>query len=271
MTESLELPGARLAYDVAGEGSAIVLLHAWIADRRMWDPVVPALARRRRVVRYDARGFGETIATAAVPYSNRADLVALLDHLDIERAAVVGASGGGTIALDTALAFPDRVSAVVSVAGGISGFDGGSTPDEEPAFAESERLEEARDWDALVELEMRIWVDGLGRGPDRIPDVRRQVAEMDREVYRRHADDDLSGMTPLEPRATGRLRDVRTPALALVGELDTSGARATARRLAAEIPNVRLEVWPDVAHMPSMEHPERFVRLVEEFLDDVGA
>jgi 3-oxoadipate enol-lactonase len=271
MSSYLERPDARIAYDVSGDGPTVILLHAWIADRRMWDEVVAALAPDHRVVRYDARGFGDTIATAPGAYSNRADLIALLDHLGIGRAALVGSSGGGTIALDTTLEFPDRVTALVTVAGGISGFDGGASRAEEPLFAEAERLEEARDWDALVEAEMRIWVDGRGGTPERVPDVRRRVAEMDRDAYRRHADDDLSGMTPLDPRASARLAEVRAPVLAVVGDLDTSASQATARRIAAEVSHGRLEVWSGVAHLPSMEQPERFVRLVRSFLDEVRA
>jgi 3-oxoadipate enol-lactonase len=272
MSDVLERPGARIAYDVTGNGPPVVLLHAWIADRRMWDDVVPALARHRRVVRYDARGFGGTVATEpGLAYSNREDLVALLDHLGIARAALVGASGGGTIALDTALEFPDRVSALVSVAGGLSGFDGGTTEEEAAIEAELERLEEAAEWDALVELEMAFWVDGLGRPAERVADVRRRVAEMDRATYERHADDDLGGMRPLEPRATGRLAELRAPVLVVVGDLDATAAQATARRIAADAPNARLEVWPGVAHMVSMERPEQFVRLVEAFLDEAGA
>jgi 3-oxoadipate enol-lactonase len=270
-TSFLELPGARLAYDVTGQGPAVVLLHAWIADRRMWDDVVPGLAARRRVIRYDARGFGETVVDDAVEYSNRRDLIALLDHLRIERAALVGSSGGGTIALDTALEFPERVAAVVSVAGGISGFDAGPTADEEAIFAEAERLEEARDFERLVEAELAIWVDGRGGSPDRVRDVRRRVAEMDSDGYRRHADDALDGMQPLEPRATGRLGEVRVPVLAIVGDLDTSSSQATAGRIAAEVPGARVEEWPRVAHLPPMEQPGRFVETVASFLDEVGA
>jgi 3-oxoadipate enol-lactonase len=122
-----------------------------------------------------------------------------------------------------------------------------------------------------VEAELRIWVDGRGGSPDRAPEVRRRVAEMDADVYRRHADDALDGMQPLEPRATARLAQVRVPVLAIVGDLDTSSSRATAARIAAEVPAARIEVWPGVAHLPPMEQPGRFVETVAAFLDDVGA
>ncbi len=268
---ALPVPGGLLSFDVTGDGRPVVLAHAGIADRRMWDDVVPALARTRRVIRYDARGYGRTVTTEPVPYSNRQDIVDLLDHLGIDRAALVGASRAGTITLDTAIEFPSRVAAVVSVAGGISGFDGGETEVEADAFREVDRLEEARDWEQLVAREMELWVDGLGQGRDRVPEVRRRVAEMDLEAYRHHADEPLDGVLPLRPPAVDRLGEVRVPVLAIVGTLDTSGTLAAAGTIASEIAGARLVELPGVAHMVSMEVASRFIEIVESFLDEVGA
>src|SRR5688572_27527871 len=99
------VPGGRL--NVVDEGSPgdppIVLLHAGIANLRSWDELVPALSRAGyRVVRYDARDFGSS-TTDDVEFSDRADLIAVLDALGIDRAALVGNSRGGRIALDTAI------------------------------------------------------------------------------------------------------------------------------------------------------------------------
>ena len=109
-----DVAGGRLAYDVEGEGSALVLAHAGICDRRMWDSVWETLVARHRVVRYDARGFGESGPTTA-SFSPRADLVALLDHLDIDRAALCGVSFGGRIVLETGVEYPQRVGALALV------------------------------------------------------------------------------------------------------------------------------------------------------------
>ena len=109
-TAVLERPGARLVYEVTGEGPAVVLIHGFGLDMRMWDPQVGPLAARFRVVRYDCRGFGASGPfDPAVPYTHAGDLVALLDHLDIGGAVLAGLSFGGRVALQTALAAPDRV------------------------------------------------------------------------------------------------------------------------------------------------------------------
>ena len=91
---SIDVPGASLAWSVAGEGEPIALVHAGIGDQRMWEPLLARLAPTRMVVRYDMRGFGQTIAEAG-PFSPVDDLVAVLDALELDAVMVVGASFGG--------------------------------------------------------------------------------------------------------------------------------------------------------------------------------
>src|SRR5947209_8694969 len=97
--------GTDLYYEELGEGHPVILLHAGIADSRMWDEQMPVLAERYRVVRYDLRGFGRSKMVAGA-FSHRADLAALLDALGIASAALVGCSFGGRVATEFALEFP---------------------------------------------------------------------------------------------------------------------------------------------------------------------
>src|SRR5216683_6188081 len=100
VTAVLERPGARLVYEVTGDGPAVVLIHGFGLDMRMWDPQVEPLAARFRLVRYDCRGFGASGPfDPAVPYTHADDLVALLDHLGIGDAVLAGLSFGGRVAL----------------------------------------------------------------------------------------------------------------------------------------------------------------------------
>ena len=93
---TLETNGAQIAFEVEGTGEPVVLIHAGVADLRMWDDQVAALRDSYRLIRYDTRGFGRT-ETDAVEFSNRADIAALLDHLGEASAHVVGLSRGGRI------------------------------------------------------------------------------------------------------------------------------------------------------------------------------
>jgi len=129
-TSHLEVPGGRLPVVDEGTGPPIVLLHAAVADLRAWDAMVPALvAAGYRVIRFDARDFGGSTGDD-VPFTNRADVVAVLDSLGLERAALVGNSRGGMTAVDTAIESPERVIAVVGVGAGIGGFEGVPKPEE---------------------------------------------------------------------------------------------------------------------------------------------
>ena len=278
MTDLLvPVPGSRL--HVVDEGSPsdppILLLHAGIADLRAWDDLVPRLTERGlRAVRHDARGFGGTV-TEDVEYSNRADAIAVLDHLGIARAVLVGNSQGGQIAFDTAIEFPDRVAAVIGVGAGLGGFEGPVTPEEVATFERMDALEEALDsaagderarlLDEMLDLDTRTWVDGVGQSEDRVAaDIRDAVRRMNAEHY---AADRVQGRRiPLRPAAATRLAELRCPVLAVAGDLDVSDVAATGQHLADAAPDARAVILPGVAHMIGMEAPDRLAEVILEFL-----
>jgi 3-oxoadipate enol-lactonase len=270
MTETfVAVPGGRLHTLDAGDPSdpAILLLHAAVADLRAWDEVVPPLADAGyRVVRYDARGFGES-TTEDVDYSTRADALAVLDVLGIGRAAFVGNSRGGQIAFDTAIEFPERVVAVVGVGAGLGGFEGEPTPEELAVFEEGDALESAEeiDVDALVDLETRVWLDGIGQPESRLPAaIRERFRAMDAAIY---APVRVTGRhISLEPSAGNRLADLRCPVLAIAGAFDVSDVAQTARHLEANAPDARALIMPGVAHMIGMEVPGQLAALIVDFL-----
>ena len=268
-TTIVPVPGGRLHVVDAGDPGhpAIVLMHAGIADLRAWDDMVgPLVDAGYRVVRYDARGFGAS-TTDDVEFSNRADLVAVLDALGLGTAALVGNSRGGQIAFDTAIEHPERVVAVVGVGAGLGGFEGESTPEEIALFQQMEALEEAADPDpdAIADIDVRVWVDGPGQPETRVPAaIREKVRLMDAPQY---AADHVGGRPiPLDPPAAARLADLRCPVLAVAGDLDVSDVAQTARHLEANAPDARAVVLPGVAHMIGMEVPDELAALIVEFL-----
>ncbi len=258
----LETNGARIRYEVAGQGEPVLFIHAGVADMTMWDGQVEALRDAYRVIRYDTRGFGRT-ETEAVPFSNRADVAAVLDHAGESSAHVVGLSRGGMIALDFALEFPDRVRSLTVAAGGIGGR---MSPAELPesTWEEPERLIEAKDWDAIAEWETAFWADGPGQPRDRVPQVRERVHGWILENYR--AEKVEGEPQPLKPPAAEWLGDLRVPLLVLAGTLDDPGTTESMRYLASVVPNARLEEF-ETAHLINLEQPERFNRVLREFLD----
>lgn len=262
----VEVAGARLWCEEVGEGEPVVLLHAGIGDSRMWDGQVAALAGRFRVIRYDARGFGRSEA-ARGSFSPRADLAAVLAALGVGRAHLVGLSMGGAVALDAALEVPDLVASLVLAATRPSGLepsaalrDGWAVVDAAVAVGELDRANE---------LELAMWVDGPNRSPGEVdPAVRELVRAMNGPLL---AGPDEGEERSLEPPAAGRLGDVRVPTLVLVGDQDQPDVLAGADLLARDIPGARRETIAGTAHVPNLERPEEFNRLVRAFLAEIGA
>ena len=266
-------PGGRtaggIAFDDEGSGEPVVLLHAGVADRRMWGVHVPALAGAHRVVRSDARGFGESLPPTG-PWSHHTDLLALLDELLISRAHLVGTSMGAGIAVEAALARPDVVASLVLAAPGGALF-GEAPPELRPVWTAEVDALDAGDLDAAVDVNLRAWVDGPDRTPETVdPEVRAFVGRMQREAFELPEwDTESAPEHELSPPASGRFAELRCPVLVIVGENDQPSVIASAERIAAEAPDVRFAVWPGVAHMLTLERPDTFVDAVLAFLEEV--
>lgn len=259
--------GARLYHEIVGDGEPLVFVHAGIADRRMWDGQIGAFARLYRVIRYDMRGFGRS-AMIEGAYAHHQDLRALLDYLGIERAFLVGCSMGGRTTIDFALEHPGRARALVLVGSAVSGLDDGEDP---PAqWEELVAADEAGDLERVSELEVQIWVDGPYRGPDRVdPGVRDLVREMNLIALQNEASG-LGAESSLTPPAVNRLAEIRIPALVIVGDRDQPKTTRAADLLHRNIPHARRVVMPRTAHLPNMESPQEFNRIVLEFLEGLG-
>ena len=252
---------SELYYEVAGTGEpTVILIHGGLLDCHMWDEQFELLARNNRVVRYDADAHGRSPLPPDM-YWDHMSLRELMNHLEIERAVLVGLSLGGRIAIDMALEEPDRVEAVVAVSSGLSGYK-----------FESEYLLEHRDvmiqawkageFDTVVEEFQRCWTDGPHRAPEDVdPVVREKVRAMARNGLE-HA---MEGRM-IDPPAIDRLDELQLPMLVVLGELDMPGIHEISEMLVAANPNAELVTIPDVAHMVNMETPERFNELLLEYL-----
>lgn len=263
-----DVDGGRLYYEMEGEGPAVVLLHAGIADLRMWDDQFAECAKAYRTIRYDARNYGRS-TDADKGFWNHEDLRAVMDHLGIERAALVGVSMGGGAALDFALTYPERVTALVPVAPGLSGFP---YDDDKALVRGREEINaawEAGDRDRTIELIVRLWVDGPERAPEDVDaTVRKRVAEMLAVGYDKG---DRPEELELDPPAASRLSEIRAPTLVIYGDSDVRALVEASKLVAAGAPGARLAVMAGVAHVPNMEKPGEFNRLVLDFLASVGA
>jgi 3-oxoadipate enol-lactonase len=236
-----------LAHDVAGSGTAVLLLHSGVASREQWDPQWEALTASHRVVRVDLRGFGESPLPAESGWSDSADLLALLDELGIDQVAVVGSSYGGRIALELASVAPQRVSRLLLLCSAYPGFP--TTPDVEEFGEAEETLLEAGDIEGAVRLNVETWL-----GPDADEAARAELARMQRHNFEVQlpAADDLGPARPEVDAAT-----IEVPATVFSAGHDLVHFQDVARHLAEVMPHARLVELAWAGHLPNLERPEQ--------------
>ena len=259
---AIERDGAYVHYDVTGEGPPLLLGHSLFCDGRMWEDVLPALARRYRVHNIDARGHGRS--TWREPFlleDLAADWLAIMDKEKIERALLGGLSMGGMTAMRLALAHPERAAALVLL---------DTSADPEPAIdrvaylllAEVQRLTGlARPFAPLIERKFfgrttrRERRDVVERGLERILEKdARAFYPATQAVFRRNG-------------ILERLGEIRCPTLVIVGEEDPATPPARAERIASAIPGAELVRIPRAGHLSPMEQPAAVEAAMLGFLD----
>ncbi|MFG1808907.1 alpha/beta fold hydrolase [Streptomyces sp. NPDC049040] len=256
----LEDDRGRLCYVVEGEGPPVVLVHAGVADHRMWDAVVPALAEGHTVIRYDLRGFGES-APPSGPFGETDDLRRLLDHLGHDRVRLVGASFGCLVAVEFTLTHPGRVHSLALFSppwpgsprsAELSGYD----------RAEAAALA-AGDLDTAVRVNLDMWLRGPSRGWE---DVAPGLAEALRGPLRTSLvnQDTVEGYS--EDTDAGVAADIAVPTLVGIGLLDVADFQAFGRRHAAEIPGAALVEFPGAAHLIPLDAPAELTAVLRDFL-----
>lgn len=259
----IAVSGASVWVEAAGSGPAIVFLHAGVADSRMWDSEFKAFQATNRVVRLDLRGFGKT-QLVAEKFSYHGDVLAVMDSLGIDKATLVGCSFGSNVAIDVALTAPKRVERLVMISPSIG--DGGESPDIR-AFGEREEAALGRgDLDGATEENLRFWVDGPHRTPEEVnPEARRLVGVMQRLAFENPTPDGVK-LDRVVPPARARLGEVKVPTLIVAGSIDVDHVLRVARRIHAGIPGSRLEIIQGTAHLPTLEQPAQWQKLLREFL-----
>lgn len=255
---------AQIAVETAGAGAPVIFLHAGVCDRRMWRHQMGTIGGDHLAIAYDRRGFGET-AHAEEPYAHVADLLAVMDALVPGQPAVlVGCSQGGRIAIDTALAHPDRVAGLVLIAPAVSGAPQASYPAAVQSIVDDLDASEAEgDLDRVNALEAHLWLDGPLEPAGRVTgEVRDLFLRMNGIALRA----ETKGAEQPPPAAYERLGEISTPTLVIWGDLDFPHLQARCRRIADSVPGAGARTLAGAAHLPSMEQPGAVTDLVAGFL-----
>jgi pimeloyl-ACP methyl ester carboxylesterase len=264
-TGTAHIEGADLYYEIAGEGPPLVLVHAGVVDRRMWDDQFPVFAQHYRVVRYDLRGFGNSKQTPGA-FSHRADLYQLLRSLGIERAHLLGCSSGGAATIDFALEHPEMTASLILVSSALGGYHfQGDMP---KPLQELIAALQAQDLTRAADLAVPIWIDGPRRTPDQVDArIRERGREMSRTALRNY----FAAEEALEPPAFERLHELAAPTLVIVGELDDPSIATIGELLTTRIVGARKVIISGAAHLPNMDKPEEFNQTGLVFLQQVSA
>lgn len=253
----MELPRSEI-----GDGSAVLLLlHAGIADRRMWEEhLEPLAAAGHRVVAVDLPGFGEA-ATGLGPVAHWEDVGETMDALGIERASLVGNSFGAAVALRVAALHPERVSSLLL-------FSGPAIPEPDPSpellavWEAEESALAAGDFDKAVEAVVASWVR-----PEASDEVRQRVAAMQRRNYELHATEQEieQAPDPLE-EDPALLEAIGCAVLLAAGEEDMVDFKNAVQELGSKLPHATTALIAECGHLAPLEAPEQFRRLVLENL-----
>jgi pimeloyl-ACP methyl ester carboxylesterase len=261
---TVERGGASLRGEVCGDGECIIMLHAGVADRRMWRAALDHLGERHLAAAYDRRGFGET-SSPDEPFRHVDDLDCVIEHLGLRRATLIGCSQGGRVAIDYALAHAEKVAALVLVGTAVTGAPATDAypPGIARLMADLDEAEEQSDVDRINAIEAHLWLDGPASAEGRVGgEARRLFLDMN-GIALRHP--------PLTreqscPSAWERVHTIAVPTQVIWGDQDFPHVQQRSRWLAAAIPAARSLIMEGCAHLPTLEQPVRFNRAVDEFL-----
>lgn len=266
-TGFIDVGKTQLYYEKMGTGHPLILIHGGLLDRRMWDDQFEVFAKRFRVIRFDVRNHGNS---KGVPdtFKHYEDLLKILEHLDLQKAALLGLSLGGRIAIDFAIAYPEKVSALILASPGTSGYkfksDAFKKNDEQLQKAFSEGNIELG-----IEYFQRSWTDGPYRESDEVdPSIRDKVRNMALNTLQDW--ENGSVMEELEPPAIDRLGEIQAPTLAIVGDLDMPGILEIVDSIIKNVSGAEKVVIQGAAHMVNMEKPKEFNKAVLAFLAREG-
>ncbi|MHB1210406.1 MAG: alpha/beta fold hydrolase [Acidimicrobiales bacterium] len=245
-----------------GDGSTVLLLHAGVADRRSWDLVAPEVSKHATVASYDRRGFGDS-APGTTSFTHLQDLRSVLDHLQIEKAWLVGSSAGGKLALDAALSMPERVAGLVLLSPAASGAPLPASEIIEPELLRLDEqigeADERGDLDGVNRLEIHLWLDGPREREGRIVGESRELAlDMNRIALANGVSESSDDVID----AWSRLKEVGVPTTVACGAFDANHILVRSEELGQRIPMARYLVLDGMAHLPYLEDPFAVAELI---------
>jgi 3-oxoadipate enol-lactonase len=253
----LDVENGKIYYEECGSGSqTVVLVHDGVLDSAVWSDVWPEFCRRFHTIRYDRRGYGRSPA-AIEGHSATDDLAALLRHLKVSHAAIVGSSHGGEISINFALDHPEIVQQLVLVGAVVGGMPYSQHfLDRGRVLGKPLEKGDVQGAIAAAVKDKYLIAPGHDAAKKRMADL---LAASPQDLT--HADFEL----PVKP-ALPRLQEIRVPTLLLVGDADISDVHAHAGAIEAGVSRSRRIVLNNAGHLLYLELPDEFSKIVIGFI-----
>jgi pimeloyl-ACP methyl ester carboxylesterase len=254
---------AKLFYEMAGSGQPLLLLHAGIADHRMWAEQFWEFSKRFQVIAPDFRGYGKSTVPNE-PFSHYEDIYGIIQCLELKSVNIVGCSLGGKTGIELAIAYPYIVNHLILVAPGLAGYE---YRDKETLEKDAilEQLIASRKREEVVDMLVDIWVVGLRR-------EKKAVDSSTTALVRQMILDNYPSVTDQFPEKAvqfdviSRLGEIQARTLVLIGDSDLPDMQAISHLVADKIPHAKRETILSAAHLPNLEQNKLFNRLVVDFL-----
>lgn len=249
-----------VAHTEKGSGEALVFLHGVGGDAASWEFQLDAFADDYRAIAWDMPGYGRSAPIDPVIFPAFAEaLVRLFDHLDINKAHVVGHSIGGMVLQEAVALYPDRFLSLVLSA--TSPAFGNPTGDFQKKFVEDRLrpLDEGQTMADLAEAAIPMMVSD-GADPKGVATAIASMAATDPDVYRAT----IKCLVTFERRAS--LGDIAVPTLALAGEFDRNSPAPMVAKMASKISNCKYVCMPGIGHLANQEKPDQYNAAIREFL-----
>jgi 3-oxoadipate enol-lactonase len=253
----------KLNYEMKGEGTPLIMIHAGYLNKKMWDKQFSEFAKKFKVIMYDARMHGLSQSEPDT-FSNDKDLYLLMEKLNIPKAVIMGISMGGYTAIDFTLAHPEKVIGLIPVSSGLTGYDFTDST----SLKYNSMMQKAQSYEEAVEYIQRCWTDGPYRTPDQVDSVIRNNAKRWYLATVTHLKNDVIEKR-LDPPAINRLTEIKVPTMAIVGNLDIPGIIEIADMIVRDVKGAQKVTIKGAAHLVNMEKPEEFNRIVIDFINSL--
>ncbi|MDP4088299.1 MAG: alpha/beta hydrolase [Bacillota bacterium] len=261
--QCIKISDSNLFYSITGEGEPLVFIHGNFNDSRIWTNQIETFSKQYKVICYDMRGYGKS-DTPVSAFSQFEDLKVLLDSLGNRKVTLIGSSSGGSVALDFTLKYPEYVKALVLAAPSINGC----------SYPIKLMIEGIKSVSALKSKGFEAAVDKFINNPfwtyfipSRNKEKARELVVQNIKTRKNFYSWNFKLAVPLKPYASKRLNEIKVPVLIVLSDKDAPFNMKVAAYINEGIINSKKVIISDCGHLPFVEKPEEFNKIVLDFLE----